>query len=294
MARVGFLGFGEVASVLSRPMVEHGAQVYAYDLLLGREGGREALERRAAPGIRFQPLPEVLRGVDYVLSTVTTQAAVAVARDCAPYLRRGQVYLDLNSTAPRVKLEIAAIVEPPGAHCVEGAILGAVGVAGAATRILLAGERAGPAADALAGLGLNVAHYSRQVGQASLFKMLRSIFSKGLEALLLELLIAARRAGLEGDLWEEAVATVSSHPFDETAANWIRTHAVACERRYHEMVQVAETMREIGVEPVMTAATEAFFRRSLTLGLGEAFAAGPPSMGAVIEYVEERLREPGQ
>jgi len=55
------------------------------------------------------------------------------------------------------------------------------------------------------------------------------------------------------------------------------------------MVQVAETMRELGVEPVMTAGTEAFFRRSLSLGLREAFPEKPDSMQEVIDFIEQRL-----
>ena len=36
-----------------------------------------------------------------------------------------------------------------------------------------------------------------------MFKMLRSVFSKGMEALLIEFLVAAERAGIRADLWAE-------------------------------------------------------------------------------------------
>lgn len=107
---------------------------------------------------------------------------------------------------------------------------------------------------------------------------------------MLELLIAGRRAGIENDLWKDIVDLLTNHPFDKVASNWVVSHAVAYERRYHEMEQVVETMREIGVEPVMTAGTEAFFRRALSLGMHEAFPDKPESVEAVIEYLEKRLR----
>ena len=290
--RVGFVGFGEVASIFSRPMVESGAQVVAYDILLEQEGGRETLHKRVrAQGIQFRPLPEMVVNVDYVLSAVTTQVAREVAQDCVPYLKPGQVYVDLNSTAPSVKVDIAEIVAPSGADFVEGAILGAVGATGVGTRIFLGGKRSQVVAETLCRLGLNVTPYSLEVGKASTFKMLRSVFSKGLEALLLEFLIAGKRAGIERDLWEEITGLMKRHPFDRTATNWIQTHAVAYERRYYEMVQVAETMRHIGVEPVMTAGTEAFFRRSLSLGLGDTFAEKPGSMDKVIDFMDKRLEQ---
>ncbi len=44
------------------------------------------------------------------------------------------------------------------------------------------------------------------------------------------------------------------------------------------------------IQPLMTAATEAFFRRSASVGLEQAFVEKPASMHAVIEFLEQRLR----
>jgi hypothetical protein len=66
--------------------------------------------------------------------------------------------------------------------------------------------------------------------------------------------------------------------FEKVASNWVRSHAMASERRYYEMVQVRETMQEMGIEPVMTSGIEAFFKRSLYLGLKEAFAGTPEGL----------------
>ena len=288
-ARVGFIGFGEVASTLSKPLRENGASVAAYDVLLRQEQGEEVLRRRAqTEGIQFCSLAEMIGSVSYVLSTVTTDVAPAAAREAAPHLKPGQVYVDLNSTAPSIKIEIGGIVAASGADFVEGAILGAVGATGARTRILVAGERAPEVAETLTSLGLRVLDYGPEVGRASTFKMLRSIFAKGLEALLLETLIAGKKAGIEHDLWDD-ILDLMRNPFDRVGSNWVQTHAVAHRRRYHEIVQVLETMREIGVEPVMTCATEGFFKRSLSLGLQEGFPEKPDSMWQVIDYLEERL-----
>ena len=52
---------------------------------------------------------------------------------------------------------------------------------------------------------------------------------------------------------------------------------------------------EIGLEPVMTGATEAFFERSCSLGLAEAFPSKPDSMHEVVSYMEQILgRKPGE
>jgi 3-hydroxyisobutyrate dehydrogenase-like beta-hydroxyacid dehydrogenase len=277
---VGFIGFGEVGSALLSAMRAGGADVAAFDVLESKV---------SEAGAVFRPVAELVGRSEYILSTVTTPAARGAAESCLPYLKRGQVYVDLNSTSPSVKLELDRVIRPTGAHFVEGAILGAVGVTGAATRILIGGLAGQGVVETLKALGLKVSFFSEEIGKASTFKMLRSIFSKGLEALILEMLIAGRRAGMESDLWADVAEFMSRNPFDRVAENWLQTHAVACDRRYHEMVQVVETMREIGVVPVMTIATESFFDRSRALGLQHAFPAKPDSKEEVVAFMEHRL-----
>jgi 3-hydroxyisobutyrate dehydrogenase-like beta-hydroxyacid dehydrogenase len=288
--RIGFIGFGAVASTFARSLAAHGAHIHAYDVALDEEGGCERLARRAGEsGVQFLPLDEMVESVAYVLSTNAADVALLVAEQCAPLLGPGQVYLDLNSTSPQVKRQIGHAVAPSGADFVEGAILDAVGAAGARARILLGGSRAQQVAQALGRLGLNAAAFSDQIGPASTLKMLRSVFSKGVEALLIECLVAARRAGLQDSLWGALNDTMRGASFEAQANNWVRTHASAHERRYHEMIQVEDTVRDLGLAPVMTAATRAFFARSLGLGLGGAFPHGAETMDAVIAYLERQL-----
>jgi len=190
-----------------------------------------------------------------------------------------------------MKRRIAEIIQPTGADFVEGSILGAVGVTGSKTHILTGGPKGRETADILTRLGLHAAYYSSEIGKASTFKMLRSIFSKGLEALLLEFLIAGKRAGIGDDLWKEIVDLFKNNPFDVVAANWIKTHATAHERRYHEMKQVRGVVQEIGLEPILTSGTEAFFKRSCELGMKEAFPEKPDTVEAVIEFMEKQLQK---
>ena len=289
--RVGFIGFGEVASVFSVPVVKSGASVAAYDTLLLCEGGREILDKRTRiKGIQFQPLQYLIENTDYIISTVTTDVAVKVAEECTAYLKPRQFYIDMNSTSPGIKVTLDRIISSTGASFAEGAVLGAVGASGEKTRILMGGANGREAAAALAAMGLNTAFYSPVTGKASMFKMLRSIFSKGMEALLLEMLTAGRRAGMEEDLWKDITGLFTDNHFEMVASNWIKTHPAAHERRYHEMIQVIETMHEIGIEPVMTAGTEAFFKRSCSIDMKEAFSINPTSVETIIDFMEKSAK----
>jgi 3-hydroxyisobutyrate dehydrogenase-like beta-hydroxyacid dehydrogenase len=284
--RITFIGFGEVASAFSSALAARGAEIAAYDILLEQPGGSERLKARAgATPVSFRSLEEALRGAPYVLSTVTTEVALEAARQCARHLRAGQTYVDLNATEPGVKREVGNLVAASGAAFVEGALLGAVGVTGARTEILLGGPHAQRAeADLRGKLGLNARFYSEEIGKASMFKMLRSVFSKGMEALLIEFLVAGERAQIRDDLWREVTALFANQPFEKVAANWVRTHAGAHARRHHEVQQVNAVLRTLGIEPTISAATEAFFQRSGRLGLKPA-----ADMDEVVRFFNERL-----
>ena len=55
------------------------------------------------------------------------------------------------------------------------------------------------------------------------------------------------------------------------------------------MTQVLETLGELGTDAVMSAATEAFFRRSCGLELAKAFPEKPGSVAEVVDLMDRRL-----
>jgi 3-hydroxyisobutyrate dehydrogenase-like beta-hydroxyacid dehydrogenase len=289
VTRIGVLGFGQAGSTFAKALADAGAVIDTYDQVWDRSDA-EILQKRSAdhPDITFCLLPELLASSEIILSTVTTDAALDVAKACVPNLKPHQIYCDLNSTTPAVKLELHGLLRPTGAEFVEGAILGAIGVTGAKTRILLGGDQAEVLSQTLNRFGLNTSAYSPDIGKASTFKMLRSIFSKGLEALIIEFLMAGHKAGLQNELWQEVTMLMTERGFEDVARNWVCSHAVAYERRYHEMNQVIDLLKDMQLDPIMTEAANRFFKRSTDLGLSQDFASRPDLMDDVIETLLRR------
>jgi 3-hydroxyisobutyrate dehydrogenase-like beta-hydroxyacid dehydrogenase len=118
--------------------------------------------------------------------------------------------------------------------------------------------------------------------------MLRSIFSKGLEALIIEFLVAGQKPGLKQDLWQEVATLMTERGFEDVASNWVCSHGVAHERRYHEMNQVIDLLKDMQLDPIMTEATSRFFKRSTDLRLSQDFAGKPELMDDVIETLLRR------
>ncbi len=290
MKQIGILGFGEAGSAFAKTLADNNADVFIYDSKWETPNTKPPLiENSNCHQIRFCSLSDLLASAEIVLSTVTTNSALSAAKTCMSGLSSQHLYCDLNSTAPSVKVDLYNLLERAKIKFVEGAILGAIGVTGGQTKILLGGELAADLSQILNSLGLNTLPYSNKIGQVSAFKMLRSIFSKGLEALILEFLVAGRKSGLEKDLWCEVTALFDTNKFEDIAKNWVCSHAIANERRFHELVQVADLLEDMKLDSIMTNATLAFFKRSADWKISRDFPNKPSEMDELIEDLTHRI-----
>jgi 3-hydroxyisobutyrate dehydrogenase-like beta-hydroxyacid dehydrogenase len=264
---IGILGFGTVGTALCRIFNKAGFKIYVYDKLW--ENGLSAdVELRANEvNARLTDLADLINNCTYIISAVTTDHATALAAQCAPYLNESKCYIDVNSTSPNIKIDLGKIIQSTGATFIEGVILNVVNPGSTDIHMLTGGDEGDQIAELLHQAGIHSKFYSAEIGKASTFKMLRSIFSKGVEVLLLEMMMTAHKAGIEAELWQEIVAFIDSKSFKVIGESWMHTHAASAQRRYHEMQQVIDTMRDIGITPVMTAATHQFFKRSIEINL---------------------------
>lgn len=277
--KIGFIGFGTVASEFSRGFDRSGLlEVWAYDKILEDPLQKGKMQKRAAElNVKLAgDIASLIEGCEIVLSTVTVDAAIEVAKQSASFLGKQNTYVDLNSTSPGTKREIAHIVETTGANFVEGAILGAIGSYGLRVPIMVCGEEVEEFQNLMGQVGMDLTYVGKAIGKACTIKMLRSVFAKGVEALLVEMLQGAVRHDVENYVMENICKYMDGSSFFSIANNWLTTHAVHAERRFWEMEQVIETLREIGVEPIMATATREKLKVSIDLRLKEFFEGREP------------------
>ena len=123
------------------------------------------------------------------------------------------------------------------------------------TPMLLAGPHAAALAPVLQALDMSVALAGEKIGAAAAIKMVRSVMIKGIEAVTLECFLAAARAGV---VEEVAASLKNNYPtldWGKVAEYNIERMASHGIRRAAEMEEVADTLRELGVDPLMTSAT---------------------------------------
>jgi len=200
-------------------------------------------------------LADAVAGAELVISAVTAASAIDVARQCAVLLRSGQWFLDINSVSPDVKRGNAAAIEAAGAAYVEAAVMAPVPPQRLQVPMLLGGARAATLAAALTALGMNVSVVSAAVGVASAIKMCRSVMIKGLEALAVECLFAARHYGAEAEVLASLDRSFPGMGWGRELPDYLISRvAEHGRRRAAEMREVAATVAAAGVEPLMSAA----------------------------------------
>ena len=252
---VGIIGFGEAGSIFAAELAKK-ARVRTYDIVAATPAFQDRIEAYRASNITFAgSAAQAVEGAAVILSLVTASASLEVARQAAAFLKPGQIFLDLNSVSPGTKMASAEAIEHSGAAYVDGAVMAPVPPRGIAVPILLAGPAAGAAAIALQGLGMNLEVISDRTGVASATKMCRSVIIKGIEALCSEAFLTARAYGVEQRVLSSLVDTFPGTDWNRFAGYQIGRSLVHGRRRAAEMREVARTVGEAGIEPLMSSST---------------------------------------
>jgi len=258
--KFALIGFGEAGSILGEDLATAGCDVVMYDILLDTHAGREPmLEKAGRAHVRaVGTFADAVAGVQVVISAVTASSSADVAAKAAESMRAGQVLLDINSVSPAKKLSNAALVEAAGADYVEAAVMAPVPPQRLRVPMLLGGKRASALAAELRDVGMNTTALSEQIGVASAVKMCRSIVIKGLEALAVESMLAARRFGAEREVLESLNGTFPSMGWTGPLPDYLVSRAAEHgRRRAAEMREVGRTLQDVAVEPTMALATAA-------------------------------------
>jgi 3-hydroxyisobutyrate dehydrogenase-like beta-hydroxyacid dehydrogenase len=254
IASICFLGFGEVGQTLAEDLA--GRRLFAWDILFKDPDSKPSLALRTHAVKPGANAVEAVAGADLVISAVTAAQDVAAAQSVAPGLKKGAFFLDLNSASPEMKKSCAALISAAGGRYVEAAVMAPISPKRIASAMLLGGPDADAALPPLKDLGFTGAKvFSAVTGQASAAKMCRSVMIKGVEALLTESLISARHYGVEDTVLSSLSDLLPVGDWPKLAYYMISRALEHGTRRAEEMREVARTVSEAGLSPLLSSAT---------------------------------------
>lgn len=256
MITIAFIGFGEAAQAIAGGLAGRNvAELNAYDLRFADPLASAGLREKAAQrGVK--PLDDIsgIAAADVILSLVVGSAARAVAVSAAPHLSERAIFIDLNSVGPDTKALAATEIAAGKGSFVEGAVMARVPPYAEKVPILVAGERAGEAAERLNAIGMNLEAVGATPGQASSLKMIRSVMIKGVEALLIEALSSAERAGVTERILDSVQETFPGLDWRQVADYYLSRTFEHGARRVTEMTEAAETIESLGLDASMSRA----------------------------------------
>jgi L-threonate 2-dehydrogenase len=241
--KLAVLGLGEAGSLIAKGLADQGVEVIGFD--------------PAKP--KFAPVPmvptaeEAVADADVVFSINSSNASIKVAQTVAPHLKPGALYCDLNTGTPSLKVRLSSMV--PEGSFVDVAVMKPVPGNAEKVPMGISGPGAIKLMEHFADLDVNFSYVSDVAGEAAARKLLRSIFAKGMAAVVIDYLWAAKEMGLEHWALEEVM-----NEFDSSSAATVKRYlsgtAKHAKRRSVEMADVVAMLSEIGYDSTMVGPIE--------------------------------------
>jgi 3-hydroxyisobutyrate dehydrogenase-like beta-hydroxyacid dehydrogenase len=218
-----------------------------FTALAGRSERTRALAREA--GLTdCGSLDALVATCDMIVSVLNPGEALSVARSTAQAMKsrgRAIAYADLNAVSPQTAREMDEAIRDAGGMFIDGGIIGPP-PRGEKDRPRL--YVSGPHAylfETIRHPNLLVRVLSERIGDASGIKMCYGAMTKGTTALAVELLMAARKLGVENAL-EQELRESRNDVFEWQMRN-IATMPPKAYRWVPEMQEIAKTFGELGM-----------------------------------------------
>lgn len=253
--RIALVGYGEVGGIFGAALAKAGARVAAFDIL-GADAAWLARARERDRGVAVVTSnEEAVADAALVICAVTAAQTRTAADQIARSVRKGAFVLDVNSASPQTKRACADIVDRAGGRYVESAVMTSVPPHGIQVPMLLGGAHAEAVQPTLEALGFHASVGSASLGTVSAVKLCRSVVIKGMEALFIESMLAARHYGVEDEVLASLKETFPGLDW-ERQATWFWQRVVQHgKRRAEEMREAASTVGDAGIAPRMASAT---------------------------------------
>ena len=287
MTRVALIGYGEVGRILAEDLRARGIAVSACDVKVGARDTAMQAHANSLGVALSSDHGATVRNADLVICAVTASQTVPAAQSCCAGLAPGAWFLDMNSASPGAKCEAARRIDAAGGRYVEGAVMTSVPPYRSKVPLLLGGSQGAALAPVLSALGFAPEVGPEKLGVASATKMCRSVMIKGMEAMVIESFTAARAYGVEDAVIASLQETFPGIDWEKQGSYFYQRVIEHGRRRAEEMREVAQTLREVGVEPWSASASAE--RDAQLADLGDAGVFGPRGTDAFARSADWRI-----
>lgn len=269
--KLGFIGYGEAAKAISGGLKEEGLQEqFGWDIRW------QINEGETPAATRVESMQELFATCDVIMCLTPASASIAVAQQCKEFMAKDHIYVDASSSSPKVMETVWDIIKDTGVQFADGALLDTVPKYRHKTPLVLAGNGAQAAYDALVPYGMQAEVVGTEPGSACAIKMLRSVYTKAHLACAFEMLEAAVHYGVEDYIMASLAKTMDEKDFVSGMSGRTCGGVIHAARRSEELAMAADMMEESGLSAGVAKAGAEKLREIGELNLKEKLGAYRP------------------
>lgn len=279
MLTIGYIGFGEAAYYISKGLNEEGLNTqYAYDINVKDKAMGDMIRKRAKEtAVKLtEKIEDLVEKCDIIICATSVKVMESIAESVKNILTTDHLYVDINAASSEAKQRVYHLIKESGAKFVDGAVMGTIPVKKHQTLIFLSGDGAQQFQKFGMAYNMDLVCISEHPGDASAIKMFRSIFMKGLAALLWETLESSYKHGVLEHVLVSLNDSLAHQSIYDLANNLLPRTAIHAERRVVEMEEVMKTLRGINVDHTLSKAIKEKLNKIAQYDMKKVFHQEPP------------------
>lgn len=280
--RIGIIGAGEVGLTYARPWAAAGHEVVLCDLKPSTAA--TAFAEQSGQDIRAS-VAELAPDCDVVVSCVFGTVSLVVAEQALEHMAREALYVDMTTADPALIRTAAHSAAQRGIGYVDVAILGAIALTHAKTNLLGAGTGIDRALTLFSAIDAPLKPVEEgAAGDAAALKILRSVFTKGLEALTIECFMAAEKQGVSEKL-HDALSDIDQASLRDFLGALIRTHVLHAPRRLKEVEEAERQLLAAGMPVAVLPGVKTLFKRTADQIAVQPIHSASPTLPQAFEWL---------
>lgn len=275
--KLGFMGFGEASFHMASGLVNEGLKdILVYDKCLEMDNTvaiKNLHNRIAQSGVTLaHSVEHMVQHCNYIVVAVPAIFSEEACQNIIATAHNQNISLclvDVCSSSPTVKYAISQQCKMANIVYVDSPMLGPLPVYGHKVPIVASGAGADDWCNIMTPWNMKITPIPGEAGKASRIKLSRSIFTKGLEALLVETFQFARKNGVEDVVMDSISSTMNDKDFQYTAQRYITSDLIHAKRRAHELAEAIAIMQECGITSFVADGAYKRLQHSADLNAGE-------------------------
>ncbi len=255
---IGFVGFGEVACCFSRGLAAFDdVNIMGFDL-----NYNSAMQR--SQNIKnveiVKSIPELLNKTRHIIVAVPGTSLEDAFENILKYNIENCLFMDFSTALPNVKIDISSKIYTQNALYVDVAVVGSVPKLLHKTPMLISGNGMSEMCFLFENYGMDLTKCGENAGKASTIKLCRSVFMKGLPALLIETQRVCKKYGVEKEVFSSIYKNLENQSFETFANRLIDGAYKHSVRQKAELKECLEMESLVGMDSFMTTGAIKIFK----------------------------------